>query len=63
MENAVPKRWKKLLRGEKPPPDYVKVDWEKWVDEEEEGTAGLHSSESLSIFVYIKLTLCVFVLF
>ncbi|XP_057439284.1 uncharacterized protein OsI_027940 isoform X2 [Lotus japonicus] len=28
--------WKRLLRGEGKPPHYVKVDWDKWVDEDEE---------------------------
>ncbi|XP_027188554.1 uncharacterized protein OsI_027940-like isoform X2 [Cicer arietinum] len=28
--------WKRLLRGEGKPPHYVKVDWDKWADEDEE---------------------------
>ncbi|PNX81496.1 co-chaperone protein sba1, partial [Trifolium pratense] len=28
--------WKKLLRGEGKPPHYVKVDWDKWADEDED---------------------------
>jgi hypothetical protein len=32
--------WKKLLRGEGKPPHYVKVDWDKWVDEDED--EGMH---------------------
>jgi hypothetical protein len=28
--------WKKLLKGEGKPPPYLKVDWDKWVDEDEE---------------------------
>ncbi|KAL2954007.1 hypothetical protein AAZX31_19G197300 [Glycine max] len=28
--------WKRLLRGEGKPPHYVKVDWDKWVDEDED---------------------------
>ncbi|XP_010522788.1 PREDICTED: uncharacterized protein OsI_027940 [Tarenaya hassleriana] len=39
LEKAEPKRWDKLLRGGKPP-HYVKVDWDKWVDEDEEKGAG-----------------------
>ncbi|KAG0480716.1 hypothetical protein HPP92_011276 [Vanilla planifolia] len=27
--------WKKLLRGDGKPPHYIKVDWDKWVDEDE----------------------------
>lgn len=28
--------WKRLLKAEGKPPPYVKVDWNKWVDEDEE---------------------------
>ncbi|KAK7284654.1 hypothetical protein RJT34_19404 [Clitoria ternatea] len=28
--------WKRLLRAEGKPPHYVKVDWDKWVDEDED---------------------------
>ncbi|TKY61786.1 cytosolic prostaglandin-E synthase [Spatholobus suberectus] len=28
--------WKRLLCGEGKPPHYVKVDWDKWVDEDED---------------------------
>ncbi|KAK7396884.1 hypothetical protein VNO78_18046 [Psophocarpus tetragonolobus] len=32
--------WKRLLRGEGKPPHYVKVDWDKWVDEDEDDGSG-----------------------
>ncbi|KAL2345411.1 hypothetical protein Fmac_006696 [Flemingia macrophylla] len=32
--------WKRLLRGEGKPPHYVKVDWDKWVDEDEDDGNG-----------------------
>ena len=32
--------WKRLLKGEGKPPLYLKVDWDKWVDEDEEDTEG-----------------------
>ncbi|KAF7818211.1 CS domain protein [Senna tora] len=32
--------WKKLLRGEGKPPHYVKVDWDKWVDEDDDNGLG-----------------------
>ncbi|XP_061365510.1 uncharacterized protein OsI_027940 isoform X2 [Gastrolobium bilobum] len=32
--------WKRLLRGEGKPPHYVKVDWDKWVDEDEDDVIG-----------------------
>ncbi|XP_039051617.1 uncharacterized protein OsI_027940-like isoform X4 [Hibiscus syriacus] len=32
--------WKKLLRGDGKVPHYVKVDWDKWVDEDEDKGAG-----------------------
>eukprot|EP00249_Psilotum_nudum_P013469 c24347_g2_i1 orf=156-557(+) len=28
--------WKRLLKAEGKPPHFVKVDWDKWVDEDEE---------------------------
>ncbi|KAI9082498.1 hypothetical protein K1719_035367 [Acacia pycnantha] len=33
--------WKKLLRGEGKVPHYVKVDWDKWVDEDDDNGGGL----------------------
>uniref|UniRef100_A0A0D3E026 Co-chaperone protein p23 n=1 Tax=Brassica oleracea var. oleracea TaxID=109376 RepID=A0A0D3E026_BRAOL len=39
IEKAEPERWNKLIRGGKAP-HYVKVDWDKWVDEDDEGNAG-----------------------
>ncbi|GAB4829906.1 hypothetical protein Ancab_019552 [Ancistrocladus abbreviatus] len=36
VEKAEKKWWKKLLRGDAKPPHYVKVDWDKWVDEDDE---------------------------
>ncbi|GFZ19433.1 HSP20-like chaperones superfamily protein [Actinidia rufa] len=36
LEKAEPKWWKKLLRGDDKAPHYVKVDWDKWVDEDDE---------------------------
>lgn len=29
--------WKKLLRGDSKTPHYIKVDWDKWADEDEDG--------------------------
>ena len=36
LEKAEKGWWKKLLRGDGKPPHYVKVDWDKWVDEDED---------------------------
>ncbi|MED6127001.1 hypothetical protein PIB30_083909 [Stylosanthes scabra] len=36
VEKAEKAWWKRLLRGEGKPPHYVKVDWDKWVDEDED---------------------------
>ncbi|CAL9131950.1 unnamed protein product [Musa acuminata var. zebrina] len=33
--------WKKLLRGDGKAPHYVKVDWDKWVDEDADGPGDL----------------------
>ncbi|KAL2485764.1 HSP20-like chaperones superfamily protein [Abeliophyllum distichum] len=38
LEKAEKKWWKKLLRGDEKVPHYVKVDWDKWVDEDDDDT-------------------------
>jgi len=40
LEKAEKKWWNKLLRGDGKLPHYVKVDWDKWADEDEE--TGMH---------------------
>lgn len=47
--------WKKLLRGDAKTPHYVKVDWDKWVDEDDDGSAGGKIDSYLSVLAY-KLT-------
>jgi len=34
--------WKRFLRAEGKTPHYVKVDWDKWVDEDEEEGSGIN---------------------
>ncbi|CAL5433249.1 unnamed protein product [Camellia sinensis] len=36
LEKAEMKWWKKLSRGDEKVPHYVKVDWDKWVDEDDD---------------------------
>ncbi|KAL7198940.1 hypothetical protein ACSBR2_021267 [Camellia fascicularis] len=36
LEKAEMKWWKKLSRGDDKVPHYVKVDWDKWVDEDDD---------------------------
>ncbi|GMH02611.1 hypothetical protein Nepgr_004450 [Nepenthes gracilis] len=36
VEKAEKKWWKKLLRGDGKLPHYIKVDWDKWVDEDDD---------------------------
>lgn len=36
MEKAEKGWWKKLLRGDERTPHYVKVDWDKWADEDDD---------------------------
>ena len=36
VEKAEKGWWKKLLRGDEKAPHYLKVDWDKWVDEDED---------------------------
>lgn len=40
LEKAEKKWWNKLLRGDGKPPHYVKVDWDKWADEDEDNGSG-----------------------
>ncbi|CAN4093077.1 unnamed protein product [Withania somnifera] len=40
VQKEEPKWWTKLLRGDGKAPHYVKVDWDKWVDEDDEPDAG-----------------------
>ncbi|KAB2052679.1 hypothetical protein E1A91_A12G142000v1 [Gossypium mustelinum] len=40
LEKAEKVWWKKLLRGDGKAPHYVKVDWDKWVDEDEDKGLG-----------------------
>lgn len=41
VQKAEDEWWKRLLKAEGKPPHYVKVDWDKWVDEDEDEDAGL----------------------
>ncbi|PWA98136.1 HSP20-like chaperone [Artemisia annua] len=36
LKKAEPRWWNKLLTGDAKTPPYVKVDWDKWVDEDDE---------------------------
>lgn len=39
LEKAEKAWWKKLLRGDGKLPHYVKVDWDKWVDDDDDNSA------------------------
>ncbi|XP_060676308.1 uncharacterized protein OsI_027940 isoform X4 [Ziziphus jujuba] len=41
LEKSEKAWWKKLLRGDSKTPHYVKVDWDKWVDEDEDNGGGV----------------------
>lgn len=41
LEKDEKKWWKKLLRGDEKTPHYVKVDWDKWVDEDDDPATGM----------------------
>lgn len=48
--------WKKLLHGDEKTPHYVKVDWDKWVDEDDDGMYASPLCSNLLILVqYIVL--------
>lgn len=46
LEKAEKKWWTKLLRGNAKTPHYVKVDWDKWVDEDDD------TGKSYTVLVY-----------
>ena len=37
VEKAEAKWWNKLVRDDQKAPHFVKVDWDKWVDEDDDG--------------------------
>ncbi|KAG9134694.1 hypothetical protein Leryth_001008 [Lithospermum erythrorhizon] len=37
--------WKRLLKSEKKPPAYIKVDWNKWCDEDDEESSDCLASD------------------
>ncbi|CAA6661942.1 unnamed protein product [Spirodela intermedia] len=41
IQKSEKKWWTRLLKQEGKPPAFVKVDWDKWVDEEDEANQGL----------------------
>lgn len=41
VEKAEKVWWNKLLCGDEKTPHYVKVDWDKWVDEDDDDNNGL----------------------
>jgi hypothetical protein len=41
VQKAESEWWKRLLKAEGKTPHYVKVDWDKWVDEDED--AGMYT--------------------
>ncbi|KAK4441766.1 putative protein OsI [Sesamum alatum] len=47
LEKAEKKWWEKLLRGNEKTPHYVKVDWDKWVDEDDDTGKGAPSDLDL----------------
>lgn len=44
IAKAEKKWWARLIKNEGKPPVFLKVDWDKWVDEEDENGRGLHLS-------------------
>ena len=59
MEKAEKGWWSKLLRGDTKTPHYVKIDWDKWVDEDDDNNNandGLYSILLIySIFVNLMI--------
>lgn len=53
VQKAEGEWWKRLLRGEGKTPHYVKVDWDKWVDEDED--EGIHVYDHVLPMFFIVL--------
>lgn len=55
VEKAEKVWWKKLLRGDGKAPHYIKVDWDKWADEDEDnGLLFLYFILSSSFFLFLS---------
>lgn len=50
VEKAEKAWWKKLLRGDGKTPHYIKVDWDKWVDEDDDNGVLFLLQFSLPLF-------------
>lgn len=62
LEKSEKKWWNKLLRGDEKAPHYVKVDWDKWVDEDDDNETGttylmFFLNLSSTIFICVARTL------
>ncbi|CAN6468910.1 unnamed protein product [Victoria cruziana] len=47
--------WKKLLRGDGKAPHYLKVDWDKWVDEDDD-----EIGMSFKAFIFVIIAWCLY---
>ncbi|KAK4407018.1 WD repeat-containing protein GTS1 [Sesamum angolense] len=54
LEKAEQKWWKKLLRGNAKAPHYVKVDWDKWVDEDDDTVPCCQEEEDLVTLIWVE---------
>lgn len=52
IQKAESKWWNRLLKQEGKPPVFLKVDWDKWVDEDEEDEQSKFYALFYSIFSY-----------
>ncbi len=55
MKKAENRWWSRLLKQEGKPPVFLKVDWDKWVDEDEEPE---NKRECLYLLLYGLLLFC-----
>ena len=53
VKKAEKKWWTRLLKQEGKPPVYLKVDWDKWVDEDDEK----ENKCELKVFLYLALVI------
>ncbi|KAJ0793751.1 putative HSP20-like chaperone [Helianthus annuus] len=58
--------WKRLLKSEAKPAPYIKVDWNRWCDEDEEPDNGKFSHHDISrtcIFFILKKSVFLFLIY
>ena len=60
MKKAENKWWSRLLKQEGKPPVFLKVDWDRWVDEDEEDQDQDQDQDSKGKIYFLNVIYCFF---